>query len=165
MPAASNHAMNTTIPHPAPPAGRLQKFHVLGQEITLRVGCEETADRYYVFEGLAPAGAAVPPHVHQHEDEIVYVLEGEFEVLLGGETFRLKAGESRYFPRHVVHGFTNVGVTTARTLFFVSPGANFARFFEELSALPAHLPPDPEKAQEIFARYQIDLVAAPEEVR
>jgi len=157
--------MNTTIPYPIPTASRPRKFHVLGQEVTLHVSDAETGDNYYVFEGLAPAGAVVPPHIHQHEDEIVYVLEGEFEVLLGEETFRLKAGESRYFPRHVVHGFTNVGATPARTLFFVSPGANFARFFEELSALPADLPPDLEKVHEIFARYQIDIVAMPEEVR
>jgi len=164
MPATSNRTMNTTIPHPIPPAARPRKFHVLGQEVTLRVTCAETDDRYYVFEGLAPAGAVVPPHIHQHEDEIVYVLEGEFEVQLGEEAFRLRAGESRYFPRHVVHGFTNVGAEPARTLFFVSPGANFERFFEELSALPADLPPAPAKVHEIFARHEIDIVATPEEV-
>jgi len=157
--------MNTTIPYPIPPASQPRKFHVLGQEVTLHVSDAETGDNYYVFEGLAPAGAVVPPHIHQHEDEIVYVLEGEFEVQLGDGTFRLKAGESRYFPRHVVHGFTNVGATPARTLFFESPGANFARFFEELSTLPADLPPDPAKVHEIFARYEIDIVAASEEVR
>ncbi len=25
----------------------------------------------------------MPPHVHQHEDEIIYVLEGEYEFFLG----------------------------------------------------------------------------------
>jgi mannose-6-phosphate isomerase-like protein (cupin superfamily) len=140
-------------------AGR--KLAVIGVEITLMLDCSQTGGAYYTFIGALPPGTGVPPHVHQHEDEVIHILEGEFEIFLDGKVHKASAGAVLYFPRHVPHGFTIVGKTTARAFFIVSPGENFERFFTELSALPTNQPPDMAKVVEIFERYDLHILAKP----
>ena len=61
-------------------------------------------------------------------------------------------------------GFQNVGATPGKTLWTVTPGANFEPFFDELGALPPG-PPDLAKVAAIFGRYNIDLLPPEAEQR
>ena len=56
-----------------------RKMIVLGQEITLKLASTETGGAYYLFEDLVPPGLGVPPHIHEREDEVLKVIDGEFE--------------------------------------------------------------------------------------
>jgi quercetin dioxygenase-like cupin family protein len=142
------------------PSNDGRKMFVLGQEITLKLAKPETGGDYYVFEVLTPPGVGVPPHVHQHEDEILQVIEGEFGVFLDGKTHKATQGAVFNCPRFIPHGFSNIGKNPGRTLFTVIPGTNFEQFFEELSALPADRPPDMAKVAAIFKRYDIEILAS-----
>lgn len=143
------------------PLNEGRKMFVLGQEITLKLARPETGGDFYLFEVLTPPGVGVPPHVHQHEDEIMQVMEGEFEIFLEGKTHKANQGVVINFPRFIPHGFSNTGKKTGRTLFTVIPGRNFEEFFEELSALPADRPPDMAKVAGIFRRYDMEILAPP----
>src|SRR5207253_8005012 len=44
-----------------------------------------TGGRFTVFEQTTPAGWGPPRHVHANEDEIVYVLDGTYDVSVGNE--------------------------------------------------------------------------------
>jgi quercetin dioxygenase-like cupin family protein len=136
-------------------------MNVLGHTATIKLGSDQANGDYYVFDLLSPPGAGLPPHVHQHEDEVIYVAEGEYAVWLAGEVFTATAGATLHFPRLTPHGFQNVGATPSRTVWVVTPGRNFEPFFDELGALPAG-PPDLAKVAAIFGRYQIDLLPPPE---
>jgi quercetin dioxygenase-like cupin family protein len=136
-------------------------MNVLGHTATIKLGRDETNGDYYIFELISPPGQGVPPHVHQHEDEVIYVVEGEFAVWLAGEVINATAGATIHFPRYTPHGFQNVGATTGKTLWAVTPGTNFEPFFEELGALPPG-PPDLAKVAAIFGNYNIDLLPPPE---
>ena len=48
------------------------------------------------------AGASFPQHHHPHE-QTVNVLEGELEIIVGGEMHRLTAGEAFVIPPDVPH--------------------------------------------------------------
>ncbi|MER2491289.1 cupin domain-containing protein [Catenovulum sediminis] len=48
-------------------------------------------------------GAEGYVHSHHHS-QVTYVESGEFDVNVGGEIKRLKAGDSFYIPPHVEHG-------------------------------------------------------------
>jgi quercetin dioxygenase-like cupin family protein len=133
---------------------------VLGQEITLKLAKPATGGDYYLFEVLSPPGVGVPPHVHQHEDEIFQVIEGEFELFLDGKTYKATQGAVFNCPRFIPHGFTNIGKNPGRTQFTVIPGTNVEPFLEELSALPTDRPPDMAKVVAIFKRYDIEILAS-----
>ena len=48
------------------------------------------------------AGAIVPEHHHIHE-QITYILEGELDMIIGGEFCPLKAGMYHIIPSHTPH--------------------------------------------------------------
>ena len=130
---------------------------------TLKISSSGTGGDLYVFEILTPPGVVVPPHVHRHEDELIHVIEGEFEIFLDGRTCVAGAGAVVNFPRLRPHGFGNIGKKPTRAMFTVVPGANFEKFFEELCALPAGESLDMAKVTEIFNRYDIDILEPPSE--
>src|SRR3972149_10170118 len=74
--------------------GEQRVLQVLGEAITVKIGSEQTDGRYAVIEEVSPVGGGPPLHVHRHEDEVFYVLEGEAEFQLGGQRFRGTAGRT-----------------------------------------------------------------------
>src|SRR5262249_50442314 len=48
------------------------------------------------------AGASVPEHSHMHE-QVVNVLQGEFELIVDGEVRSLKPGTVAFIPPNVKH--------------------------------------------------------------
>jgi Cupin domain len=100
----------------------------------------------------------VPPHVHEHEDEISYVLEGRFGVRVGD--FETLAGPGSYIvkPRRVPHTFWNPGHAVARLIEFIEP-SGFERFFDELGALAAaQLDDFAEGRAALGARYDLHFL-------
>lgn len=59
-----------------------------------------------------------PEHSHPHE-QITNILEGEFEMTIGGETCILKAGESAVIPPNVLHSGRTL--TACRVIDVFSP--------------------------------------------
>jgi len=47
-------------------------------------------------------GSILPPHSHHHE-QITFILEGELEMTIGGETMTLRAGDYFVIPSNVTH--------------------------------------------------------------
>jgi quercetin dioxygenase-like cupin family protein len=58
----------------------------------------------FVEVTLAP-GHEPPPHVHSREDELFYVLEGEFDVYAGDEAYKGEVGDCIFLPRFKPHAF------------------------------------------------------------
>ena len=139
-------------------AGQGKKFNVLGHSVTSILSKQNTKGNYYVFEVITPPGVGIPPHVHDREDELIYVVEGEFGIMLGEKRFIAKTGDEIFFPRHLSHAFQNIGSKAGKTLWTVVPGGNFEDFFEILGALPEG-EPDLNKVAEIFASYGMQILA------
>jgi quercetin dioxygenase-like cupin family protein len=69
------------------------------ENITLRaVSGEKTMMTFFEFE----PHAVIPSHKHPHE-QITYIIEGEIEFTLEGETRILKAGEGVVIPSDKEH--------------------------------------------------------------
>jgi quercetin dioxygenase-like cupin family protein len=138
-------------------AGQGKKFNVLGHAITAILTRENTDGNYYVFECVTPPGLGIPPHVHDREDEIITIVDGEYSVMIGDKRFHAVQGDVCFFPRHVPHSFQNIGTKAGTTQWTVIPGGNFETFFEELGALPAG-EPNLELVAKIFAAYGMQLL-------
>ncbi|HRW47541.1 MAG: cupin domain-containing protein [Caldilinea sp.] len=134
---------------------------VLGHGFRTLLSSADTRGDSYIFEVISPAGAFVPPHAHQHEDEYGYIAQGEYEIFLGDRTYEAQAGALLHFPRNIAHGFRNVGTTAGKTIWISFPGVKVEAFFAELAALPADAPPDMAKVGAIFARYDIQAFPPP----
>lgn len=141
-------------------AGEGRKLNILGHDVRLMLSKAETGGDGYIFEVNTPAGHGIPPHVHEREDEYIYIVEGTFEVFLNGRTHEAAAGSLLHFPRYIPHGFRNIGSAVGKTIWTITPGANFESFFDELDALPAG-PPDMQQVVGIFAKYGMEVLPPP----
>jgi NAD(P)-dependent dehydrogenase (short-subunit alcohol dehydrogenase family) len=54
---------------------------------------KDTNGAFFLVEAMLAPGTEPPPHVHTREDELFYVLEGEFDVYVGKEAFKVGTGE------------------------------------------------------------------------
>jgi hypothetical protein len=52
----------------------------------VKVSSEESGGVFTLLDNTNPAGTFLPPHVHKREDETFYILEGEFEFKVAGQT-------------------------------------------------------------------------------
>jgi quercetin dioxygenase-like cupin family protein len=53
-----------------------------------------------VIEEIVPPGIGAPLHRHSREDEICYVVEGQFRIRRGDEVFDVNAGGVALLPRN-----------------------------------------------------------------
>lgn len=99
-------------------AGRL--FRLLA---TPERGCGSATQ----FIGYIPVGRA-PDHFHRY-DEVVYVLEGEGELHIDGETAPLRAGTCVHLPAGLVHCLENTGPDELRVLGVFRPAGSPAEAY------------------------------------
>jgi quercetin dioxygenase-like cupin family protein len=59
---------------------------------------KDTNGALFLVEAMLAPGTEPPSHVHTREDELFYVLEGEFDVYVGKEAFKVKRGNACFFP-------------------------------------------------------------------
>jgi len=90
---------------------------------TPEVGCASATQ----FIGLIPPGRA-PDHFHRY-DEVIYILEGEGVLEIGGEQAPLRAGSCVHLPRTLVHCLANTGARELRVLGVFRPAGSPAEAF------------------------------------
>ena len=106
-----------------------------GLGVVFRVSGEETGGALAVVEHPIDTGVLVPPHVHEREDELSYVIEGEIGARVGEQELpSLGVGQYLWKPRRIPHAFWNASGEPARILDVIVP-AGFERFFDELAEL------------------------------
>jgi mannose-6-phosphate isomerase-like protein (cupin superfamily) len=76
---------------------------------------------------VGPEYKGAGPHYHERHADAFYVLEGELEFQVAGETVRAPAGTS-VVPPGVVHAFTNPGLGRARFLNIHAPESGFIEY-------------------------------------
>jgi quercetin dioxygenase-like cupin family protein len=82
------------------------------------------SDRGHLLEGsiqtITPGESRSPLITHEGE-EVGYVIEGEIELTVGDNTYRLQAGDSYVFRSHLPHGHRNSGKGIARLIVINTP--------------------------------------------
>jgi quercetin dioxygenase-like cupin family protein len=100
-------------------------------------------DELVVFEfEMAAEMDGAGPHFHKQHVDTFYVLEGELEVTVDGETVRAHSGDLVHVVPGVVHSFKNASRERVRFLNVHAPGM---RFDEYIRRMDANDGPDPEQ--------------------
>jgi len=136
----------------------------MGQLWILKARGAETGGELAAMEVTMPTHAAPPLHIHQHEAEVMYVLEGEITFRCGDEVRTCGPGGFVYLPRKVPHAF-RPGPNGARIFSLVLP-AGLEELYEA-AGTPAtelrlpNLPPDVAKWLQLSHRYGIEVIGPP----
>jgi quercetin dioxygenase-like cupin family protein len=86
------------------------------------VGDLESEGRYTIISDLFKVGFKVPTHYHAKHFETWYLLSGEAEWTVNGETHQMKAGDAVYIPANALHSVKTLGTKPAHFLFIYSHG-------------------------------------------
>jgi uncharacterized cupin superfamily protein len=104
---------------------------------------------------ILPRGLAAPVHLHTHEDEFSFVLEGRWGFMLGPSVVYAEPGDLVFKPRDVWHTFWNATDRRARLLEIISP-AGFEQLFVELDDLMKTAPDNVEAAAALGTKYGLE---------
>ncbi len=99
--------------------------------ILVRIGSAESGGAFTLFEEVPPL-ADTPLHVHLHEDEVFYILEGEHVIRVGDDEHRVGPGGVVFAPRGLPHSQRRLVPGEGRQLVLTTPGG-FEGFFRELA--------------------------------
>lgn len=85
-----------------------------------------------IFEDIVEPGIGPGRHIHHHQDETFFFLEGDFIAEVGGDLHTFKPGDVAFIPRGTVHAFKNVGHSPGRLRYVFSPAQTIEDMFREL---------------------------------
>jgi quercetin dioxygenase-like cupin family protein len=127
--------------------------------LDLKVSGNDTGGGLAMFEQTSLSqGKGTPLHVHNSQDEIFYVLEGDYKFQVGEEKFDLTVGDSIFLPRKVAHAWTQISEKGKMSV-ILHPAGKLENFFVTMAALD-HVPDQQEIAQ-IFSENEMQVVGPP----
>ncbi|HET7841564.1 MAG TPA: cupin domain-containing protein [Terriglobia bacterium] len=94
-----------------------------------------------------------PPHLHHHDDEIWYVLEGTLCVQSGDQEIEAPAGAAVRVPRGTPHTYWNPGPERCRYLLVMT-----SRIYRLIQAIHAATDRSPAALKELFRKYDSELL-------
>ena len=143
----------------------------LGSLVTVKIPSTLTGGALAVVEHTIPPGGGPPLHTHP-EAELLYVLEGEFEFVLGAERTVVRSGGVVHIPPRTPHLAKNVGRNAGKQLSVYLPGGTDGFFLEagvpvdRLAALPDFDQPadlsgiDMQRVLALAAKYGMEIIRA-----
>jgi mannose-6-phosphate isomerase-like protein (cupin superfamily) len=130
--------------------------------VTTKADTSDTNGSLTVLEFLIEPKEGPALHTHLREDELWYVIEGDFRFKAGDAILRASTGGMAFGPRGTPHCFQNAGDTPGRLLVVTTP-SGLERFFEQFAELLPG-PVDPEQFAAVGRANWLEFVGPPVEV-
>jgi mannose-6-phosphate isomerase-like protein (cupin superfamily) len=112
------------------PAGEGRNLWIQGKLLTFKI--QGLGAKVAMFELVIPPQDGTPPHLHPAQEEIHYILEGQYEFRCADRTIQAGPGAVVHVPPGIVHCFTNIGIEPGQILFIATPSGPLERFIEEV---------------------------------
>ena len=135
-------------PFAVQPRGGVKLKTPTAGSVIVKADTGQTNGPLTVLEFLIPPNDGPAVHSHIREDEVWYVIEGDFRFKAGDAMLRASTGGMAFGPRGVPHAFQNVGDALGRLLVITTP-SGLERFFEQPDELPR--PVDPKRSRPLGA--------------
>lgn len=131
--------------------------------ITLKVLLKgaQTGGSLAIFEDQVEPGIGPGRHIHHHQDETFFFLEGSFDVEISQELYHMRPGDVAFIPKGTVHAFKNVGSTRGRLRYVFSPALTIEEMFREFHDALSTGELAEEAMSEIASRHGQEFVGPP----
>ena len=130
-----------------------------GDSVYVKTNTTNTRGSLTVLEFVIAPLNGPALHTHPWQDEVWWVLEGDFRFKAGGAMFRVPQGGMAFGPRGTPHTFQNIGTAPGRLLVITAP-AGAERLFEEYAKLLPG-PVDPDVLSALGHATGVDFVGPP----
>jgi len=165
-----NHTQSQSKPFKRTTSSELSRWY-MGIVLTNLVEKKDSNGAFSLLEAVLVPGNEPPPHVHTREDELFYVLEGDFDVYVGEEAFNVSTNQCIFLPKFRPHALV-IRPPRLRVLILYTPGG-LEEAFSKMSLPAQNLEPptealtysqsDLEQTTRRFAEYGVQILS-PEEV-
>lgn len=141
--------------------GQAPAYWFLGALSFIKLSSEQTGGTHSIILDHLPAGRATPYHLHHHDDETFYIIEGEATFMSGSQRIKATPGSIIFLPREIPHGFR---ADTPGKMLIVTNRGGFDRFVVEAGeparalSIPPPSEPDFQKLTTLAAKYGIDIL-------
>jgi mannose-6-phosphate isomerase-like protein (cupin superfamily) len=123
--------MSTSVPPFAVQSGEGRALRTpTGDTAVVKADTRMTNASMSVIELVIAPGRGPALHAHLREDELWYVLAGDFRFKAGDTWMRASTGGLAFGPRGAPHAFQNIGEEPGRLLVVTTP-SGLERFFEQ----------------------------------
>ena len=109
----------------------------------------------FVAEHPVPPGYFVPPHRHESDDELLYVMEGSLTLIGAAGESLAPAGTCARFAKGDLHGFRNDTPDTVKLLVLAQPGVQAAEMFRHFDRAAQAGPLTPDDVVGIAGQYGV----------
>jgi len=109
-----------------------KEWNIFGVKITGKILSTQTNGEYSVIITETPPNGGPPVHTHKNEDELFYILKGNFVFNCGDKKINTKQGDYIRLPRGIPHNFINTDSINGITMNTITPGG-FENFFDEIA--------------------------------
>jgi mannose-6-phosphate isomerase-like protein (cupin superfamily) len=134
-------------------------MEILTGSVTVKADTKDTNGSLTVLEFLIGPKEGLALHTHLREDDLWYVIDGDFRFKAGDAILRASTGGMAFGPRGTPHSFQNIGDAPGRSLVITTP-SGLERFFEQFAdLLPGAV--DPERFAAIGRANWIEFVGPP----
>jgi mannose-6-phosphate isomerase-like protein (cupin superfamily) len=136
---------------------RFGESHSRGySSILFKVMPRETNGGLFIIEHANLIKGGPPLHLHLHQEEWFYVMDGEVLFQIGDARHRLRNGESVLAPRNIPHTFSSVGEKPGRLLIAFTPAGKMEEFLRATA-----IPNPPVQDAAFYRRYGMELIGPP----
>jgi quercetin dioxygenase-like cupin family protein len=141
-----------------------------GLLISELAGSSDTDGAFDLVESKMEKGTEPPPHIHDCEDELFYILAGKIKVFADGQVFTVAAGESVFLPRKMPHAYL-IESDECHVLALMTPGGFLnainkmnapARRMEIPSDMETYATADLTATMAIFIKYGVRMLSPAE---
>lgn len=124
----------------------------------IKVSAKDTSGKLTVFEYTGHVKGGPPLHLHEKQDEMFFILEGEYTFKVGEDIYHLATGDMIFLPRKVPHCFAQT-TDKGKMLFMFQPSGKMEDYFRKLSTFTG--PPTPEEGAKLFSDHEMKVVGPP----
>ncbi|MBD2755274.1 cupin domain-containing protein [Spirosoma validum] len=124
----------------------------------VKISAKDTDGQLAVFEyeGLAKIGP--PVHMHLHQDEIFYVIEGEYLFQIGDQRQTLEAGDTIFLPRNIAHTWLQLS-EKGKLIYLLQPAGQLEDFFKNMNTFKR--PPTFAEEQQLSLAHGVKTIGPP----
>lgn len=137
------------------PPAKGESWNVLGASMVVKADPSEVGA--LVVDHVVPPGYAVPPHVHDGDDEIFHILSGRLTFVTPDGEWSGGPASSVVLPAGIRHGFRNDGAEPVHCLVIVTPGVQAAEMFRHFDRAAREGALVPEQIGAIAAQYGVRM--------
>lgn len=130
-----------------------------GDSVVIKADSSQTNGSMTAMDLVIAAHSGPALHIHNRDDELWFVVAGDFRFRAGDAILHATAGGMAFGPKGTPHCFQNVGDDPGR-LFVITSPAGIEGFFRDFAAAVAE-GGGPELLHEVGLAHGLDFVGPP----